>query len=126
MSFQLQSNIGQINSQIARKIRKAVQGTAGFIETHMKNAMQEEKHGRQYGKHVASAPGEAPATDTGLLVNSISYEMVSDTEARVGAAAEYAVILEFGSSHMAARPFMGPAFEDAKEPFEKALQNALK
>ena len=33
--------------------------------------MGEPKHGRLYDDHQASAPGEAPAIDTGALANSI-------------------------------------------------------
>jgi hypothetical protein len=60
--------------------------------------------------HQASAPGEAPATDTGKLVSSI----VSDAKGLTGfvqARSAYAVHLEYGTRRMAARPFMVPAFE---------------
>ena len=62
--------------------------------------------------HVASAPGQAPATDTGFLVSSIFSEVGVDRGDVVGlvrASAPYAVHLEFGTMNMAARPFFEPA-----------------
>ena len=62
--------------------------------------------------HVASAPGQAPATDTGFLVSSIFSEVGIDRGDVVGfvrASAPYAVHLEFGTMNMAARPFFEPA-----------------
>lgn len=62
--------------------------------------------------HTASAAGEPPATDTGRLVSSI----FQDTKKRgktfvgiVGASVDYAIHLEFGTTNMAARPFLQPA-----------------
>lgn len=130
MSFRLQSNLSQVVSGLHRQVSRVVEETAIGIETHMKENIQEEKHGRAYSRggvvHIASAPGEAPATDTGFLVNSISHEMTGETSAVIGAAAEYAPHLEFGTVHIAARPFMGPAFEAAKEDFEQALKELIK
>ena len=61
---------------------------------------------------MASAPGQAPATDTGFLVSSIFSEVGIDRGDVVGfvrASAPYAVHLEFGTMNMAARPFFEPA-----------------
>lgn len=126
MSFQLKSNIGQVSSEIQRRAGKAVERTALFAESHIKLGMAEEKHGREYGNHVASAPGESPAMDTGFLANSVGHEMTGETSAIVGAGAEYAVHLEFGTVHIAPRPYFAPAFEAAKLVFEKELKEALK
>ncbi len=66
-------------------------------------------HGRK--THTASAPGEAPASDTGNLAKSIRVKLEKARGyAEVIAHAPYAPHLEFGTSRMAARPFMGPAF----------------
>lgn len=43
-----------------------------------------------------------------------------------GGAAHEAVFLEYGTSHMPARPFMRPAFEAAKEEAAQAFTNELK
>jgi hypothetical protein len=62
--------------------------------------------------HTSSAPGEAPAGDTGTLMISISHTMVqtdSGIGAEVGSPLEYAWFLELGTKLMAPRPFLRPA-----------------
>jgi hypothetical protein len=74
------------------------------------------KKGRH--KHVASAPGEPPAVDTGALRNSIDMETVGGV-LRVGSGLKKAPGLEFGTvgdgGHIAPRPFMRPALEKVKD-----------
>lgn len=66
--------------------------------------------------HQASAPGQAPATDTGNLVNSIGWNIDARTlVAEVFASAVYAVPLELGTRKMAARPFLDPALKSTRE-----------
>ena len=65
--------------------------------------------GAQYGRHRASAPGDAPAVDTGRLRQSISAVRIDTGHWRVGTNVEYALYLEFGTRKIAARPFMRPA-----------------
>lgn len=64
--------------------------------------------------HQASAAGEPPATDTGLLVNSIQAELESPaTIGKVEIGAAYAAALEFGTGRMEPRPFVIPAIDAA-------------
>ena len=68
------------------------------------------KSGRQYRNHIASAPGQAPASDTGRLVQSLRVEHQPGTKtARVVAGTKHAYLLEFGTATMRSRPFMRPA-----------------
>jgi hypothetical protein len=71
-----------------------VRRTALDIEAAIKRDMASEKHGRTYGEHVASARGEAPAIDTGVLVNSVQTSMDGAYAAEVGSPQETAPILE--------------------------------
>lgn len=85
------------------------------------------KTGRMYGKHQASAPGEAPATDTGRLVKSITWQTLRQgLAADVGSPLPYAVFLEEGTSKMAARPWLRPAFEAHAEDIISDIMDALK
>lgn len=59
--------------------------------------------------HVPSKPGQAPNNDTGVLKNNIRNELIKPTVAQVTSEAPYAAPLEFGTSKMAARPYMRPA-----------------
>ena len=63
---------------------------------------------------IASAPGQFPKTDTGNLVNNISTQTKTQGTTVIGmiiSSAEYSKHLEFGTRHMAARPFMQPSLD---------------
>jgi len=69
--------------------------------------------GRAYKRgsvvHVASAPGAAPAPDTGRLRSSTQGEVLATTDGAIGFVSvntEYAAALELGTEKMAARPFV--------------------
>lgn len=72
---------------------------------------------RATGPHQASAPGEAPADDTGALVASLEVNMVAINQyafsAVVGSELHYAEELEFfGPNYDGnARPFLRPAVD---------------
>jgi HK97 gp10 family phage protein len=117
--------VKEFNAQMKREAEKLVARTTFGIQAHVREGMAEEKHGAKYGTHVASAPGESPAVDTGFLTNSIQVE-VDGLQGVVGTNAEYAMHLEFGTVKMEPRPYFGPAFEDAKPEFERGLQELLK
>lgn len=63
--------------------------------------------------HQASAPGQAPAVDTGLLTGSINGAFPTATTGIITISAEYAEYLERGTSRMARRPFVEPAINGA-------------
>jgi len=77
--------------------------------------------------HQASAPGEAPATDEGLLVNSIQTVATGELSAEVTVGAEYGAALEFGSpdGRIAPRPYIGPAVVAAQPEFEQGVTAAI-
>lgn len=75
--------------------------------------------------HRASAKGEAPATDTGALVGSITQEKTGEAEAIVGSKIEYSKFLEFGTMQMGERPFLRPALKEAKKNWEKRMLKRL-
>jgi len=86
--------------------------------TAMESIMTGAKTGRAYKKgsvtRIASAPGEAPANQTGALVGSLSARVESQGTVTTGiasASTEYAAMLEFGTQKMAARPYMQPALD---------------
>ena len=64
--------------------------------------------------HVDSAPGEAPNADTHRLDRSIEGTRAGRLKAKVTANSGYAAALEFGTSKVAARPFMRPARDKSK------------
>lgn len=73
----------------------------------------------------ASAPGEYPADDLGVLAGSIYKELPANRrsrmEATVGSPLVYALYLEFGTRKMAARPWLRPSFDQAVAQLEGSL-----
>lgn len=155
-NFQLRadtSGFGRVSAAVRQKLGKAVRKALLDIEGSAKDAIQSgPKTGRIYGAetevsfatkggaevsftaykgkagHQASAPGEAPATDTGHLANTIGIVMKAPTSGEVVAPAEYAAPLEFGTDdgRIAPRPFIGPAVEDAEPGFIAACAAAVR
>ena len=74
--------------------------------------------------HQASAPGEPPMSDTGRLASSMQFE-IDGLTGYVFTPVEYGPYLEFGTSRMAARPFLLPSVEEQREPFREALKGIL-
>jgi HK97 gp10 family phage protein len=107
---QLRTAIDQAASRQVFRILNAVRNEAiGLI-------LRGSKSGRVYGRHQASAPGEAPASDTGRLVQSIRVDFQPNALAgRVVAGTDYAKKLEFGTVKIAPRPFMTPAVNNVKQ-----------
>lgn len=83
--------------------------------------------------HRASAPGQAPMTDEGMLARSIavdtktpkSVRRLSDVYADTGSNLVYALFLEEGTRDMAKRPFMYPAFLGAMKVAPKLMRSTF-
>lgn len=85
-------------------------------DTIRADAFQKISAGSVSGRgHVPSAPGEPPNRDTGGLQAHLKVARTGPLTAEVRSEAEYAAPLEFGTSKMAARPYMRPS-RDAKAP----------
>lgn len=76
--------------------------------------------------HVASAPGEPPNNDTGVLANNIETNQINQLKVEVSSNAPYAAAQEFGNSRLPARPYMAPAANKERKNAEKIVQRAVK
>ncbi|WP_454798586.1 HK97-gp10 family putative phage morphogenesis protein [Novosphingobium lindaniclasticum] len=76
-------------------------------------------------KHVASAPGQPPNNDTGTLAGNIETNQTAPLVVEVSSNADYASALEFGTSKLAARPYMGPARDAKKKEVEQLVRRAV-
>ena len=76
--------------------------------------------------HVPSKPGEPPNQDTGVLAGNIEATRAGRLKALVTSSADYAAALEFGTSRMAARPYMRPARDKKKAEVRDLVSKALK
>ena len=76
--------------------------------------------------HVASVAGYPPNIDTGKLMNAIYIYKPRALQRMISTGdTDYAAMLEFGTSKMAARPFMRPMVEElrkiAPEVFDRLI-----
>lgn len=114
--------IQQLGDQAAPVIRAMASG----IVAEMKRLMSLPKSGLAYRRgrtaiHIASAPGEAPAMDTGTLSASINFAMRDELNALISINAEYAAYLEYGTIRMARRPYVEPALDKVRNQFSGIL-----
>ena len=112
-------------------VKKAVaKSTMVVREEAIYSILGGNKSGRTYVKynprrtHTASAAGQAPASDTGTLASGITTAVEVERNAVVGkiiayasdgGSDNYAKHLEFGTTNMAARPFMQPALNNKSD-----------
>ncbi|GAB4528770.1 MAG: hypothetical protein OHK0046_48040 [Anaerolineae bacterium] len=88
-----------MDSNVDRILGKLAKDTDGYVKNN-------------FSAQQPSAPGDPPGVDTGTLKNSIrARRRVMGKEWVVEVGATYGVHLEYGTVHMAARPFMLPAFQ---------------
>ena len=121
--------VDNVEELLDKEVMLAAIDTANIAR---KSIQQGPKTGRTYQKynprrtHQASAAGEAPATDTGALVSSITQEKTGEAEAIVGSRIIYSKWLEFGTRTMPdERPFLRPALKKARENWEKRMLKKL-
>jgi len=108
---------------MVKQIGAALFAAGSLIEVDAARSITE---GAVSGKgHVRSQPGHAPSADTHLLDRSIETALIEPLRAEVSANAPYAVPLEFGTSKMAARPFMAPAAQRKRKEVVDLIQRAV-
>lgn len=130
----LKTSSRSLTAAIEKELAIALDASGRYVVAEAKKSiLQGGKTGRIYRRgtviHRASAPGQAPASDTGRLVNSIaSYLERGALYAVVTAGrglAKYARALEYGTVKMAARPFFIPAVEKSRAWIGKRLSSAI-
>ena len=121
------------NALIDRAVLVATKEAADLVAaTARKKIQQGPKTGRRYGKHQASAPGEAPAWDLGTLARGIHAVKGTVTRGRatcqVVSDAEYSKALEYGTKNkrMGARPFMRPSLEEKREECIRSIKRRVR
>ena len=127
------SQLENLDKQLEPEFQEIVKGGAQLIRGEaIKSIQTGAKSGVMYQKynprreHRASAPGEAPASDTGNLVSKIIVKQKTKNITNVESNADYSAFLEYGTSKMEPRPFMLPAFEKSKKPIINAVFKRVK
>ncbi len=117
---EFQRKMLSLGPDMVNAVDQGVEVTAGDIRTFAIRSIQEQSPGqmvrrsRQGGgtyNHVAAASGNAPNSDTGRLVTSISAERIGEAEYVVGTNLPYGSHLEFGTkkSNGKSWPWLHPA-----------------
>ena len=128
---EVQDAIRAYKGDISKQLGLIVNAAALEAVSDVRRAIQgPPKTGREYPRgrdkiHRASAPGQAPATDTGTLVSSIYNEDRGRNAKAIGSRLPYAFYLEFGTFKMDARPSWIPAVERAIPKMLKRVELAI-
>ena len=123
----------QVKEDLEKDMQEVLLGGGQLIRGEaIRSIQQGSKSGKTYKRynptrtHKASAPGEAPASDTGNLVRNIRVKQKSLDIVTVESRASYSKFLEYGTSKMQARPFLFPAFKMSQGKIMMATFNRVK
>ena len=123
---ELEAAMSNLAADAQIEVDKAVQATGIEVRGDIvERIMKGPATGEIYGNHQASAPDEAPATDTGMLASRTIYKREGRMSASVGSDLAYAAALEFGTAKIDPRPAWVPAVEAATPKYIKRLERAL-
>ena len=124
--------IEKVKEDLENNMQEVLLGGGQLIRGEaIRSIQQGAKSGKTYKRynptrtHKASAPGEAPASDTGFLVSNIRVKDEKDL-VQVRSEASYSKFLEYGTSKMLPRPFMFPASEKSKPKIAEELFQKIK
>lgn len=132
-------NLTAIGAKADREAQKALEAAALIVRNDAVRSIQKgPKTGRIYERgvakkgrrkkvmHQASAPGQAPATDTGMLASNITFYGRAGRRptAYVEAQMHYSRDLESGTRKMSPRPFMRPALQRNKAKVLELVRQA--
>ena len=126
----LRRNLARLAGNERRQAqRDGLEAGARVYEAEVKLLLSQPGSGETYTRngvsHTASAPGEPPAVDTDFLRNSIQVDEVTPNEAIIAPHTDYAEHLEFGTSRMAARPYMRPALDEHEREIVDAIERTV-
>lgn len=98
---------GMASREKIEQVSKALFAGGEMLKAHAARSITA---GAVSGKHhIPSAPGQPPNEDTGTLRRNITVTQLGPLHVRIASEAPYSAFLEYGTSRMHARPFMGPA-----------------
>jgi hypothetical protein len=122
MSIEVKVNPRAFQDAVEDGVQPVIRHFIYDLRNRMVVSFNEPKAGREYKRtkptkrvHRASAPGEAPAVDSGHLQNTIEPDFPTPLKGVLTIGAEYARWLEEGTDRIAPRPFIFPALKGALE-----------
>lgn len=106
-----------------REVARALYSAGQLIELDAERSITS---GAVSGKnHIPSNPGQPPNADTHFLDSNIETEIGGPGLVTVTSKANYSAALEYGTSKMAARPFMRPAVERNRKKVVQMVGDAV-
>lgn len=113
-------DIGKVTAHYRSQVADNMQRAVFFLQQRSIDSLRSgDKTGRIYKRgsveHRASAPGEAPATDTGRLQGAITTGVLTFPLKVIGkviAQTVYAGPLELGTKRIKPRPFLRPPIDN--------------
>lgn len=128
----LAARFDEIGRDALKEARKAAQRAAVEVQGQAVDGIQQGPatgNPRPLKNRVASsrgsAPGEYPMTDIGDLVRSIRVTpTISGADVR--SSAQHAIPLEFGTRHMAPRPFLSRALREKEDEIAEIYADAMR
>lgn len=143
----LRKRLKRASTIAEREVKRAILVSGLEMQGEIQTSIQTPKSGRIYTTnfftdgankvrpigtrppHQASAPGEAPAWDTGALAGSIFAELDGNGPrigANIGTDLKYGQWLEDGTTKMEARPWLAPAFNRLKGRTTQRVAQAVR
>tara|TARA_R110000868_G_scaffold338306_1_gene599036 strand:+ start:96 stop:506 length:411 start_codon:yes stop_codon:yes gene_type:complete len=112
-----------ILARYSADIERAVAVSGNMVRNEAVKSIQEHRSsGITRGRHTASTAGNPPNSDTGYLAGNIHLVIDGDKlGCSVESRANYSVALEFGTSSIAARPFLQPALESQSRKIQQVF-----
>lgn len=126
MATTLKSILPQLIAAIPKNADKVAEKAANMLVDTMQASFKEPKGSRdRHGKPVSVA-GEPPASDVGRnLYESLDVEKIDQGHWAAYSDTKVAVFLEYGTKHMAPRPFATPAAEKVASEVEQMLKDEI-
>lgn len=136
---QLQANLAALSASLGPLVAKAAFKGGRLVQSRVIKRIQKPQGvgqwvtryqpGQAPYQHLASAPGQAPNSDTGELVRGIQVE-ITGTDVTVGVESsqdEKAMALEFGNEKgtLLPRPFLFPSLEESRAEIEQLISDAV-
>lgn len=128
LSPQDMKHLSQASEQALQAIQRVLEASAAKMDRSAKLLIDRGvKSGKRYGRHQTSAPGEAPATHTGRLIQSITWQVLNQGfTVEIGSPLDYAAFLEEGTQRMDPRPWLKPAYDQQVDAIVSDITDTLK
>ena len=128
----LEVKLNRVMAEVNRHALRRAHLSVEELDNAAQDVLGQDGSGRVYGKHRASAPGEAPAPNSGnLRTKWRKYIIGAPTTKgmrvtiRIKSDMPYAGILEKGSANMAPRPYKQRIIDAATPEIQKIYGEAI-